>query len=72
MSEDKRDESSDPQQSMQEAKEPKEQPQAKEPIQPLQPTVVKTEDPSNKYSFSSYHMNIISGNKQVQTMQQPV
>ena len=57
---------------MQEAKEPKEQPQAKEPIQPLQPTVVKTEDPSNKYSFSSYHMNIISGNKQVQTMQQPM
>lgn len=33
--------------------------------------MVKAEDPSNKYSFSSYHMNIISGNKQVQTMPSP-
>jgi hypothetical protein len=45
-------------------KEVKEVKEAKEP----QPPVVKAEDPSNKYSFSSYHMNIISGNKQVQTM----
>jgi|JI6StandDraft_1071083.scaffolds.fasta_scaffold04058_3 hypothetical protein len=28
----------------------------------------KGDDQNNKYSFSSYHMNIISGNKQVQAM----
>lgn len=33
-----------------------------------QPVALKTEDQNNKYSFSSYHMNIISGNKQVQAM----
>lgn len=33
-----------------------------------QPVPVKAEDQNNKYSFSSYHMNIISGNKQVQAM----
>jgi hypothetical protein len=28
---------------------------------------VKIEDHGNKYSFSSYHMNIISGNGEIQT-----
>lgn len=32
------------------------------------PNSLKAEDQNNKYSFSSYHMNIISGNKQVQAM----
>lgn len=31
----------------------------------------KADDPLNKYSFSSYHMNIISGNNHVQTMPHP-
>ena len=44
--------------------------EGKETINPNKPdnSDKRADDPLNKYSFSSYHMNIISGNNHVQTL----